>query len=182
MHPLSQTNFRQAEGGKKTTTTSLNRFFFFLFLLPFPHFSFRSLAAFKGTVCLLRDLSRSPSCLAAFGARSACRGSAKTRGLRGGRGGVPGVSPQLQFFIRRRFNMLFFVCASCSPHHIRSCNLDYHKMIPNIWSHTFQLSHYLLQNETRGAPPPPSGRNAARFCWKCSGGRARSRSSRTCTH
>lgn len=55
----------------------------------------------------------------------------------------------------------FFMCASCSPHHIRNCNLDYHKMIPNIWSHTFQLSHYLLQNESHGAPPPPSGWNAA---------------------
>lgn len=52
--------------------------------------------------------------------------------------------------------------ASCSPCHIRNCNLDYHKMIPNIWSHTFQLSHYLLQNESHGAPPPPSGWNAAR--------------------
>lgn len=59
------------------------------------------------------------------------------------------------------------MCASCSPRHIRNCNLDYHKMIPNIWSHAFQLSHYLLQNRS----PVPSASKRL----ECSWGRSQNR-------
>lgn len=133
--------------------------------------------AFAGVSLKLIHASRPPGALRCFNeaaweagrvtglvfrARFVFCGSAKLRGFAArSLGCASGFLQELRFFIPPTFNILFFMCASCSPHHIRNCNLDYHKMIPNIWSHTFQLSHYLLQNESHGAPPPPSGWNAA---------------------